>query len=160
MGKGIKELKKYQGELFSPTDVMALVGISRRRLLYWIEIKLIRPFITKKVRRRTFYRFSFDDLLFVRHVKSLLDSGLNLSQIRKIKVSLREIDDDGKFDEGFIFLKNGKAEFVGIDNFGHERAVDLLKGEYLLFPMARFDGLVEKLEKIEAEGREVEEIVV
>ena len=64
-------------------DVCRVVGISYRQLDYWARTALVRPSIRDAGGSGTQRLYSFQDLLQLRVIKKLLDTGVSLQQIRK-----------------------------------------------------------------------------
>src|SRR5439155_15329070 len=64
-------------------EVCKVVGISYRQLDYWARTGLVRPSIRDAGGSGTQRLYSFEDLLQLRVVKTLLDTGISLQQIRK-----------------------------------------------------------------------------
>jgi DNA-binding transcriptional MerR regulator len=64
-------------------EVCRVVGISYRQLDYWARTGLVRPSIRDAGGSGTQRLYSFQDLLQLRVIKKLLDTGVSLQQIRK-----------------------------------------------------------------------------
>ena len=71
-------------------EVCKVVGISYRQLDYWARTGLVRPSIRDAGGSGTQRLYAFEDLLQLRVVKTLLDTGISLQQIRKAIDYLRE----------------------------------------------------------------------
>jgi len=71
-------------------EVCRIVGISYRQLDYWARTELVRPSVRDAGGSGTQRLYSFQDLLQLKVVKSLLDAGVALHQIRKAIDYLRE----------------------------------------------------------------------
>jgi DNA-binding transcriptional MerR regulator len=71
-------------------EVCKVVGISYRQLDYWARTELVRPSIRDAGGSGTQRLYSFEDLLQLRVVKTLLDTGISLQQIRKAIDYLKE----------------------------------------------------------------------
>jgi DNA-binding transcriptional MerR regulator len=71
-------------------EVCRIVGISYRQLDYWARTELVRPSVRDAGGSGTQRLYSFQDLLQLKVVKSLLDAGVALHQIRKAIEYLRE----------------------------------------------------------------------
>ncbi|HEX9375235.1 MAG TPA: MerR family transcriptional regulator [Actinomycetota bacterium] len=72
-------------------DVCRVVGISYRQLDYWARTELVRPSIQDAGGSGTQRLYSFQDLLQLRVIKKLLDTGVSLQQIRKAVEYLKEM---------------------------------------------------------------------
>src|SRR5919206_3000716 len=72
-------------------EVTKLVGISYRQLDYWARTGLVRPSVQDAQGSGTQRLYSFQDLAVLKLVKRMLDSGVNLQQIRKAMGTLKEL---------------------------------------------------------------------
>jgi len=75
---------------FSGARAAEIVGISYRQLDYWARTDLVRPSIVDAKGSGTRRRYSYTDLLELRVIKSLLDAGIKLENVRDIFANLRE----------------------------------------------------------------------
>jgi DNA-binding transcriptional MerR regulator len=71
-------------------EVCRVVGISYRQLDYWARTELVTPSIREAGGSGTQRLYSFQDLILLKLIKSLLDAGVSLQQIRKAIEYLRE----------------------------------------------------------------------
>lgn len=71
-------------------QVCAIVGITYRQLDYWARTDLLRPSITEAKGSGTQRRYSYRDLLELKVIKRLLDSGISLQSARRAITYLRE----------------------------------------------------------------------
>ena len=71
-------------------EVCRIVGISYRQLDYWARTGLVRPSVRDAGGSGTQRLYSFQDLLQLKVVKSLLDAGVSLQQIRRAIEYLRD----------------------------------------------------------------------
>lgn len=67
---------------FRAPEVERLVGISYRQLDYWARTGLVSPSIRSAGGSGTQRLYSFQDILVLRVIKSLLDAGVTLQRIR------------------------------------------------------------------------------
>jgi DNA-binding transcriptional MerR regulator len=67
-----------------------IVGISYRQLDYWARTDLIRPSLADAAGSGSRRLYSYADLLELKVVKSLLDSGIKLEQVRQVFSFVRE----------------------------------------------------------------------
>jgi DNA-binding transcriptional MerR regulator len=72
-------------------EVCKAVGISYRQLDYWARTGLVTPSIREAGGSGTQRLYSFQDMLVLRIIKKLLDTGVALQQIRKAVEYLKEI---------------------------------------------------------------------
>jgi len=75
---------------YSGTQTAKVVGISYRQLDYWARTDLIRPSLSDATGSGSRRRYSYNDLLELKAIKKLLDSGIKLEQVRKVFEYLRE----------------------------------------------------------------------
>jgi DNA-binding transcriptional MerR regulator len=143
--------------------VVALTGISYRRLDYWARTGIIRPFkaAAGKGSRR---EFSFKDLVALKVAKRLRDEGITLQKIRKAVAYLRKNFPDIKEPLAELrFLTDGETIFV-MDR-DPQKILDTIKGGQLVIALALgeiiegLQGELKKLatpqeEKVVVEGRE------
>ena len=72
-------------------EVTKIVGISYRQLDYWARTGLVRPSVKDAQGSGTQRLYSFQDLAVLKLIKRMLDSGVNLQQIRKAMATLKEL---------------------------------------------------------------------
>jgi DNA-binding transcriptional MerR regulator len=75
---------------FRGPQVCAIVGISYRQLDYWARTELVRPSLADAQGSGTQRSYSYRDLVRLKVIKSLLDSGVKLQVARKAIEYLRE----------------------------------------------------------------------
>lgn len=75
---------------FSGTQAAKVVGISYRQLDYWARTDLIRPSLSDASGSGSRRQYSYQDLLELRVIKTLLDAGIKLESVRKVFAFLRE----------------------------------------------------------------------
>ena len=82
-------------EGYSGTQAAKVVGITYRQLDYWARTDLIRPSLTDAAGSGSRRRYSYKDLLELRVIKTLLDSGIKLESVRDVFEYLRaHVDGD------------------------------------------------------------------
>lgn len=69
---------------FSGRRAAEIAGISYRQLDYWARTDLIRPSLADAAGSGSRRLYSYRDLLELKVVKSLLDSGIKLEQVRQV----------------------------------------------------------------------------
>jgi DNA-binding transcriptional MerR regulator len=72
-------------------DVTKIVGISYRQLDYWARTGLVRPSVKDAQGSGSQRLYSFQDLALLKLIKRMLDSGMNLRQIRTAMKTLRDL---------------------------------------------------------------------
>lgn len=77
-------------EGFSGTRAAAIVGITYRQLDYWARTDLIRPSLSDASGSGSRRRYSYQDLLELRVIKTLLDAGIKLESVREVFRYLRD----------------------------------------------------------------------
>jgi DNA-binding transcriptional MerR regulator len=107
------------------------VGISYRQLDYWARTQLVVPSIRDASGSGTQRLYSFRDLVVLKVVKSLLDAGVSLQNIRKAIETLRS---HGVEDlAGITLISDGTTVY---DCRSPEEVVDLLQGGQGVFGIA------------------------
>ncbi len=82
-------------ESFSGKRTAEIVGITYRQLDYWARTDLIRPSLAKAKGSGSRRQYSYQDLLELKVVKTLLDSGIRLESVREAFEFLRhELEED------------------------------------------------------------------
>jgi DNA-binding transcriptional MerR regulator len=74
---------------YSGTQAATVVGITYRQLDYWARTDLIRPSLTDASGSGSRRRYSYNDLLELRVIKTLLDAGIKLESVRDVFEYLR-----------------------------------------------------------------------
>jgi DNA-binding transcriptional MerR regulator len=72
-------------------DVTKIVGISYRQLDYWARTGLVRPSVKDAQGSGSQRLYSFQDLAVLKLIKRMLDSGVNLQQIRRAMATLKDL---------------------------------------------------------------------
>ena len=76
-------------EGFSGTRAAQIAGITYRQLDYWARTGLVRPSIADAAGSGSRRRYSYQDLLELRLIKSLLDAGIRLETVRDVFANVR-----------------------------------------------------------------------
>ena len=74
-------------------EVCNIVGITYRQLDYWARTGLVRPSVKDARGSGSQRLYSFQDLAMLRLIKRMLDSGVNLQQVRKAMKTLKGLDE-------------------------------------------------------------------
>ena len=106
-------------------------GITYRQLDYWARTGLVEPSIRPARGSGTQRLYGFRDILVLRVVKSLLDTGISLQQIRAAVTVLRE---HGATDLARITLMSDGATVYACTS--RDEVVDLLQGGQGVFGIA------------------------
>ena len=75
-------------------EVVKLVGVTYRQLDYWARTDLIRPSLADAKGSGSRRRYSAKDLVELKMIKTLLDSGQKLERVRAAFEYLRDLGDD------------------------------------------------------------------
>ena len=75
---------------FSGKRTAEIVGITYRQLDYWARTDLVRPSLAQATGSGSRRQYSYNDLLELKVIKSLLDAGIRLEQVRKVFAFLRD----------------------------------------------------------------------
>jgi DNA-binding transcriptional MerR regulator len=75
---------------YSGTQTAKVVGITYRQLDYWARTGLLKPSIAEATGSGSRRRYSYRDLLELRIIKTLLDSGIKLESVRDVFKNLRD----------------------------------------------------------------------
>jgi DNA-binding transcriptional MerR regulator len=110
---------------------MHAAGISYRQLDYWARTGLVEPSIRPAAGSGSQRLYSFRDLVVLRVVKSLLEAGVSLQNIRKAIDTLRAhgVDDLA----GITLISDGTTVY---ECRSAEEIVDLLQGGQGVFGIA------------------------
>ncbi len=83
-------VKNTAPQAFTGRRTAEIVGISYRQLDYWARTELIRPTLVDAAGSGSRRSYCYADLLELKVVKSLLDSGIKLEQVRRVFTFIRE----------------------------------------------------------------------
>lgn len=102
--------EQAEAEGYRGPQACKIAGISYRQLDYWARTGLVTPSLQQAKGSGTQRLYSFRDLVHLRVIKSLLDAGVNLPQIRK---AIRYLDDELKAPlEEVTLLSDGKTVYA------------------------------------------------
>ena len=90
-------------------DVCRVVGITYRQLDYWARTGLVTPSVRDAGGSGTQRLYSFQDLLVLKTIKQLLDTGVSLQKVRPAIEYLRE---EGRPLSGVTLMSDGKRIFL------------------------------------------------
>ena len=109
----------------------AAAGITYRQLDYWARTGLVEPSIRPATGSGSQRLYGFRDILVLRVVKRLLDTGISLQQVRSAVTYLRE---HGAADLAQITLMSDGASVYACTS--PDEVVDLLQGGQCVFGIA------------------------
>ena len=101
-------------------QVCSIVGITYRQLDYWTRTKLIKASVADAAGSGTQRLYSYSDLLQIKVIKSLLDSGFDLKKVRKVIETLSDrLGEDVAsanlvISDGQIMLAQSDSELVDL----------------------------------------------
>ena len=128
-------------------EVTRIVGISYRQLDYWARTGLVRPSIRDAQGSGTQRLYSFQDLAVLKLVKRMLDSGVNLQQIRKAMGTLKDLKEPAL---GTTLISDG-SRIYSVES--PDEVVDLLAKGQGVFTIAVDKVWTDLQGTLEKEGR-------
>jgi len=106
--------KKTSFEGYSGAKTAEIVGITYRQLDYWARTNLVRPSLEDAKGSGSRRRYSYTDLLELKVIKTLLDSGIRLEMVRDVFSYLR--DDLGEdVTQAKLVIQGNKSVVVKTD---------------------------------------------
>ncbi|MGH2711922.1 MAG: MerR family transcriptional regulator [Actinomycetota bacterium] len=116
---------------FRAPDVAKLVGISYRQLDYWARTDLVTPSVQDAGGSGTQREYSFQDVVLLKAIKNLLDTGLNLQKVRKaidfLRTHLKEAP------QGLTLMSDGNKVYA---SKSPDEVIDLLQKGQGVFAIA------------------------
>jgi len=122
-------------------QVCALVGITYRQLDYWARTGLLRPSVAEARGSGSKRRYSYRDLLELKVIKQLLDSGLSLHSARRAVDCLRQ-DMGADLASANLVLTSQRSVLARSEG----EVVDLLAGGQGVFNIVPLAGVVGELD--------------
>lgn len=119
------ERSGYRG----PT-VCKIVGITYRQLDYWTRTELVTPSVQEAKGSGTQRLYSFDDVVQLRVIKRLLDTGIALQRVR---LAVEELTSRGQSLAEVTLVADGTSVFAVDDN---QQVIDLLQRGQGVFAIA------------------------
>jgi DNA-binding transcriptional MerR regulator len=126
---------------YSGKATAEIVGITYRQLDYWARTDLIRPSITDAAGSGSRRRYSYRNLLELKVVKNLLDSGIRLEQVREVFDYLQ--DELGEDIATANLVVNGSQPVLVRSG---EEIVDLLQSGQGVLNILPLSGVKEELD--------------
>lgn len=153
--------KSDSTEGFSGARAAEIVGITYRQLDYWARTDLIRPSLEDARGSGSRRRYTYRDLLELKAIKSLLDAGIKLENVREVFHYLRDHMDEDVTKANLVIRG---SDSVVIQNDGE--LIDLLKkgqGVLNILPLAgvkeEVDARIVELRPAGESGAEVRRLV-
>ena len=127
-------------------EVQRVVGVTYRQLDYWARTELVVPSIRDAGGSGTQRLYSFQDILKLRIIKSLLDTGVTLQKIRRATDFLAGMKQS---PQGTTLISDGRRVYA---EASPDFLLDLLAKGQGVFAIS-VDGQWKDLEKDLAKGR-------
>jgi len=121
-------------------QVCKIVGITYRQLDYWARTDLLRPSISEARGSGTQRRYSYRDLLALKVIKRLLDSGVSLQSARRALHCLRS---SGEEVSTANLVLNGSQSVLAVSD---DEIIDLVKGGQGVLNILPLASVVEELD--------------
>jgi DNA-binding transcriptional MerR regulator len=121
-------------------QVCAIVGITYRQLDYWARTDLLHPSISQARGSGSQRRYSYSDLVQLKVIKRLLDSGVSLQAARRAIECLRSSGEDLTSANLVIDDRRSVLAHTG------EEIIDLLKGGQTVLNIVPLGGVVSELD--------------
>lgn len=128
-------------QTFSSRQTAEIVGISYRQLDYWARTDLIRPSGADAAGSGTSRRYTYKDLLELKVVKRLLDSGFKLESVRDVFAYMRDhVDTD--ITSAHIVIDGSSVILCDGDNL-----VDVLRHGQGVFNVVPLSGMKDDIDR-------------
>src|SRR5487761_1728714 len=121
-------------------QVCSIVGITYRQLDYWARTGLLHPSITEARGSGSQRVYSYTDLVQLKVIKRLLDSGVSLHAARKAIDCLRSTGED--LTTANLVIDDTRSVLTR----SGEEIIDLLKGGQTVLNIVPLGGVVSELE--------------
>jgi DNA-binding transcriptional MerR regulator len=127
---------------YSGKSTAEIVGITYRQLDYWARTDLIRPSMTDASGSGSRRQYTYRNLLELKVVKSLLDAGIRLEQVREVFAYLQ--DELGEDIATANLVVNGSQPTLVRSG---EEVIDLLKHGQGVLNILPLSGVVDELDE-------------
>lgn len=125
---------------YSGKSTAEIVGITYRQLDYWARTDLIRPSLTDASGSGSRRQYSYRNLLELKVVKNLLDSGIRLEQVREVFSYLQ--DELGEDIATANLVVNGSQPTLVRSG---EEVIDLLQNGQGVLNILPLSGVIDEL---------------
>jgi DNA-binding transcriptional MerR regulator len=115
---------------FAAPEVCKIVQITYRQLDYWARTELVTPSVRDASGSGTQRLYSFQDLVTLRVIKNLLDTGVSLQRVRVAVEHLRDMEEPLT---GVTLMSDGDGVY---EAHSPEAVVDLLRSGQGVFAIA------------------------
>jgi DNA-binding transcriptional MerR regulator len=140
MAAGVASGQEHPEVGYRGPQVCSIVGITYRQLDYWARTDLLNPSISEAHGSGSQRRYSYSDLVQLKVIKRLLDSGVSLQAARRAIECLRSSGDDLASANLVIDDRRSVLARSG------EEIIDLLKGGQTVLNIVPLGGVVSELE--------------
>ena len=122
-------------------QVCSIVGITYRQLDYWARTDLIRPSLADAKGSGSQRRYSYQDLLELKVIKSLLDAGVSLKQARTAIEYLRTNLGGDLATTNLVI--NGSGSILARNG---DELVDILRNGQTVFSIVALGGVEQQVQ--------------
>jgi len=157
-------VRKKSAANWSTQEAHRIAGITYRQLDYWIRTGLIKPTMKAKGHGSK-HGFSYRDLVAVRAIAALKETGVSLQAVRRVQSALIEFDgDDNALRAGRLIIEGGTNKPDVAIACSDDEVLSLLKrpGQHQMrtvFEMARvYDDVREAISSLEINRSKSEQL--
>ncbi|HHT79024.1 MAG TPA: MerR family transcriptional regulator [Actinobacteria bacterium] len=119
--------------IYGSRDVCKITGLTYKQLDYYDRTDFLSPSVNQAVGYGSKRMYSFNDLLKLKVVKSLLDAGISLHKIRKTK---KYLELDGNGEDAFLkvtLISDGNTVFAC---YSDKEIIDTINNGQAVFGIA------------------------
>ena len=127
--------------LFSSSDASKITELSTRQLQYWDKTELIYPSVIRANGRGSRRLYSERDLLQLKIIRKLIDSGMSVQSIRKSLLFLRKLFDGNHPLTELVLVSDGHSIYAYRDT---DTILDTLRDGQQIFRLT-LDELIKEL---------------
>lgn len=122
--------ERQAGVGYRGPTVCEIVGITYRQLDYWARTGLVIPSVQRASGSGSQRLYSFDDLVELRVIKRLLDTGVSL---RRVREAIAELHRRGQAPTDVTLVSDGRTVYAVDDR---QQVIDLLASGQSVFAIA------------------------
>lgn len=127
---------------FSGPAVCRIAGVTYRQLDYWARTGLVTPSLAPAQGSGSKRVYSYEDLIEVRVIKSLIDAGVSLPRARQAVTCLRE-QLGADLRSTSLVLSDNKSVLAHSDG----EIIDLLRGGHGVFNVVALETVAEAIDR-------------
>jgi DNA-binding transcriptional MerR regulator len=135
----VAEVSDEVGDGYTGPQVCAITGITYRQLDYWARTGLLHPSITGGPGSGSQRRYSYTDLVQLKVIQRLLDSGVSLESARRAVEALRSAGEDLATANLVI---DGRRSIL---SHSGEEIIDLLRGGQTVLNIVPLGGVLDEI---------------